>query len=971
MAGWQSDPIVDSGSTSAPAWASDPVVGQTDPQNHGATAGSVINNIAAGTNKFTSALLGAPVDITTFGINKGIGAVNWVSRQLGGDDLASPIVDPFGGSQSIRNAQGAIYGGSPDQVVPHNAIERISQGAGFGLAASLIPGSAALALPARASALVTEAVGAPTVGNALLGTVAGGSGEAASEVVPDKYKPLANLIGGLAGGGLVAGATALGGAAVKAAGDYLAPLTEAGRQNIAGRTLLNAATDPQAVRASLADGADEIIPGSVPTTAQQTGDMGLLSLERSVRTNAPDQFQARAAEQNAARTGAMKGVETAGDPSAVTKLMRSQLDDIEAQTNATVTAARSNADNAGAAIGGNQPLEAYGSNLRDAAVTAETAARKQERGLWNAVDPDGSLALDVTPVRDAAQNTMADMTASAKPMSAAEQQIFGAASKYADVMPFKDLTDLRSNLSDAMREELRSNGRTQTYGRLSSLRGAVEDAINTAVERQAQQEASAVAQGTMAPDATMASRLQQQAQEWQNQRAAEARAGQSAGENFESAAATGTGGMSSAFGASSSLGQRSGIPPGDQGVQTPITPNFDEAAAARLAAASAATKERASTFGAQTPAGAVTRNFEGRDTYRLSDSSVPARVFHPGPKGFEDVNQFRQAVGDENALPVLSDYAAMSLRRAAARPDGSLDPAKIAMWQRQHSEAMRAFPELQTKFATAADAERMVMDATATRKATLDLFNRQTAAKLLNLQAPEDVTRTIGGMFGTQNSATQFRELAQTVKNSPEARAGIRRSIVDYMNNHFIGNTEAGTTGLGQIKSDQFQTFVRQNKAALQSFFTDSELDLMQALAADLQRANRSMTAVKIPGQSNTAQDTAALRRNDLQSTVLQRIVTGGAGAAAGTVAAGPIGGALGALGATVVGAMRDAGLRKVDDLVTQAMLDPVLARALLRRVSANDAGESPFTTLSRRLRMISVIGSQSSENQRRRAGAK
>jgi hypothetical protein len=284
---------------------------------------------------------------------------------------------------------------------------------------------------------------------------------------------------------------------------------------------------------------------------------------------------------------------------------------------------------------------------------------------------------------------------------------------------------------------------------------------------------------------------------------------------------------------------------------------------------------------------------------------------------------------------------------------------------------MRAFPELQAKFATAADAERAVMDAMATRKAALDLFNRQTAAKLLNLQTPEDVTRTVGGMFGTQNSATQFRELAQAVKNSPEGRAGIRRSIVDYMNNRFIGNAEAGTTGLGQIKSDQFQTFVRQNKAALQSFFTDSELDLMQAIATDLQRANRSMTAIKLPGQSNTAQDTAALRRNDLQSTVLQRIVTGGAGAAAGAAVSGGVGGVLGALGTTAIGAMRDAGLRKVDDLVTQAMLDPVLARALLRRVSANDVGESPFATLARRLRMTSVVGGQSSENQRRRSGAK
>ncbi len=46
-------------------------------------------------------------------------------------------------------------------------------------------------------------------------------------------------------------------------------------------------------------------------------------------------------------------------------------------------------------------------------------------------------------------------------------------------------------------------------------------------------------------------------------------------------------------------------------------------------------------------------------------------------------------------------------------------------------------------------------------------------------------------------------------------------------------------------------------------------------------------------------------------------------------------------LGAAVVGAMRDAGLRRIDDLVTHAMLHPKVAEALLRRFPAEPGGRN------------------------------
>jgi hypothetical protein len=161
----------------------------------------------------------------------------------------------------------------------------------------------------------------------------------------------------------------------------------------------------------------------------------------------------------------------------------------------------------------------------------------------------------------------------------------------------------------------------------------------------------------------------------------------------------------------------------------------------------------------------------------------------------------------------------------------------------------------------------------------------------------------------------------------------------------FISNTEAATTEQGLVKSDQFQTFVKNNGPVLSQIFDESEVNSLRAIASDLQRANRSITAVKLPGGSNTAQDTAA-RQLSLLSKLVHHgrdavagaalgLGTGvGTGAALGFGSAGPIGALIGTLGGATVAAMRDAGMKHVDDLIRDAMLDPELARRLLTKYS-------------------------------------
>ncbi|UDL87758.1 hypothetical protein LGH82_21615 [Mesorhizobium sp. PAMC28654] len=138
--------------------------------------------------------------------------------------------------------------------------------------------------------------------------------------------------------------------------------------------------------------------------------------------------------------------------------------------------------------------------------------------------------------------------------------------------------------------------------------------------------------------------------------------------------------------------------------------------------------------------------------------------------------------------------------------------------------------------------------------------------------------------------------------------------------------------------------------------FTDDELGSMRAIAQDLKRANRSITAAKLPGGSNTAQDLTAVGENNLHQSLMSKIVTHAAGGAAGFLGSGgPWGIALGAVGSHLLLGAREAGIKSVEDLITRAMLDPDLARTLLMKAPIK-AGTGSALTLANKFRRMSIM---------------
>ena len=107
---------------------------------------------------------------------------------------------------------------------------------------------------------------------------AGAAAEAASELVPDRWKSIAGMGGGLAGG--VGTQLATSGAKTiptmaRGIYEYLQPaLGAAGQKAEAARQFAGGLKSPAAVQDVLENEKRSLVPGSEPTTFELTGDIG-------------------------------------------------------------------------------------------------------------------------------------------------------------------------------------------------------------------------------------------------------------------------------------------------------------------------------------------------------------------------------------------------------------------------------------------------------------------------------------------------------------------------------------------------------------------------------------------------------------------------------------------------------------------------------------------------------------------------
>lgn len=994
-------------------------------------AGGLITNYAAGT---LEGLTGLP---------ETIGSV--------GDFLFGLDRPELENSPSLRKAGAAVTGVlnkglglvdlNPESVEAKTPAERIARFTGGAMTGSLLPGGP--------ESTIFQSLRS--------GATFGLSGGVAQELVPDWLKPYAAMVGGLLGNAGVEGTAAFS-RGVKES-PFAASVSSRAANRIAGKAVTQRASDIDKVRSSL-DQSGEIVPGSVPTTFQQTGDLGLGELERQVRTKSPAAFTERAQDQNIARRSAFEGVQAPGqgNQNDLAQFFRDKLEDFDQQTAKETHDLLTDAQAKAAKTGGLRTPEAMGDDLRKITLKAAENAKKRENELWSKVPRDETG--NVTATIDSAKEIRAEAEKYKADLDGDEANLIRRAETLKPVEKLGTLMQLRSDVSDAMRTELSNNGSSQKYRRLTLLRKGIGDNISNSLgdiytgslRSPANSEAANLLRDIPKQDATQAARdffesespvpkseslmdvirskggikvadnngrMTKEGQEVTNILRRTARPGTinkggitpdalrehlqergylqdrpNGGEDlqdlYDALADEASGkkvyhpeddiierirarddldqelheaGIKStddralkiaklakhravrnaAQAAEEEIPGFERLPEQRAAPQKPasiIKPTYRPETEQAINEASAKTKENARTF-ERGPVGDILARAGMQDLFKRPESRVPEKFFHPGPSGYQDMQKLYQAVGQPNAEAVVSDYAASSLRKAAMKDDGTLDPAKFARWKKAHSESLRALPDnIKSQFEDAGTAAQTLMDVTQTREAMAKEAQAGAIGRVMNASAPEDVTKTVGGIFGSKTAVGDMRQLANQARSDPQALQGLRQAVADHMAK-LIGNTEVGTSGVSGIKSDQFQTFIKNNRATLAQVFSPTEIANLGKIAADLKRANRSISGVKIPGQSNTAQDVYELGRGHQPSrvTLIYDFLAERIGSHFGGLGIGLVAGGIAHLSQTLY----NVGVRNIDQVITKAMLDPSFAKELLKPVPKTAAQQESF----------------------------
>jgi hypothetical protein len=366
----------------------------------------------------------------------------------------------------------------------------------------------------------------------------------------------------------------------------------------------------------------------------------------------------------------------------------------------------------------------------------------------------------------------------------------------------------------------------------------------------------------------------------------------------------------------------------------------DPEAGKRYRAATEATRDKHKTFRQGYVAPMLRREGE-QGSFRMAEGSVAKNAFMPGPTGGERIKTLVKAgakMGD------VAEAAALSLQKANVfKADGTIDATKLQRWRSSHTDALRELPQdVRAKFANASLASQTLEQVAALRKKRLDEFNKSVLGKVAKIETA-DLPGAIGRILNSGDANKQMAQLVSAANKNPKAKEGLRRAVAEYLQEHFISNKEVGASGENGIRADALQGFIRSRKGPLALVFGQEHVLRLQAIADDIKRSERSLSAVKTPGQSNTSQDIGTVldkhaEKAGNKSLFSQILVAAGGGALIGDFT----GAAVGAAGAGlkgVLGSMRAAGLKKVDDLVLEMMLDPQLAKTALLKAPLSSKG--------------------------------
>jgi hypothetical protein len=257
-------------------------------------------------------------------------------------------------------------------------------------------------------------------------------------------------------------------------------------------------------------------------------------------------------------------------------------------------------------------------------------------------------------------------------------------------------------------------------------------------------------------------------------------------------------------------------------------------------------------------------------------------------------------------------------------------------------------------------AQRTVDEASAARAAAIR-DNQAGVAK--GFLGGADPVQQVGAILKSKTAVQDAAQLAKLTEGNPDARAGLRRAVADYILRDLKGNDGSATGLETALNGDRLQTFLRNSGPALRQFMAPADMTALQGVADSL--ASAGLSKQRGAGLSSAPAPTSILQRFAHEMAGLT--LGGASGAGIGTALLGPaggyVGGAMGAAMGKALQAAREAGVQTTDHLVSQALLNPALMRVLLSKASPQKQ-VSLVTALGNQLRRVSLVSAVQSGNQ-------
>lgn len=379
-------------------------------------SGGLISQTLSGPYRGAASILGFPGDVA-----------NAAAGLLGVED------PPFAGSERFQGFMSPFIAQAP----PDTALERVLSRTGEEITMGAVPAAGLLRLAQRsgqAAGPLARALGFEQArtrpgrfaSEELAAATAGGLAAGVATEVSDN--PLVEFAAQLAGG---AAAPAVGSGAERLYG-LLPGTTEVGQRQAVGQAMADMATQPREAAAGIVEGLQtqqaDGIPGLRPTTAELSGDPGLMGLQTGLASGAPIGLPRSA-------SGAFSERRAINEAAFRDQILRTAPGDAAAVEQVTAGVQRS----------------------------VDDWYRRQNEA-WEAIDPDGAVPIPASQFREDFNAWTASLDpAEAEFIPASINRIVG---RYGDEVTFSNLTNLRSRIGD----EIRTRDRQGEYNEARILR---------------------------------------------------------------------------------------------------------------------------------------------------------------------------------------------------------------------------------------------------------------------------------------------------------------------------------------------------------------------------------------------------------------------------------------------------------------------------------------------------------------------